>query len=83
MGETHIDVLVSKLKSKFGVSVVLKEPKTAYREAIRKKVKQQGKYKKHSGGHGQYGDVWIEFEPYDGDDLVSVSYTHLENRYPR
>ncbi len=70
MGDTHIDVLVSKLKSKFGVNVVLREPKIAYREAIRRKVKQQGKHKKQSGGHGQYGDVWIEFEPYDGDDLL-------------
>ncbi|PWM47229.1 MAG: elongation factor G [Clostridiales bacterium] len=70
MGETHLDVLVSKLKTKFGVSVELKPAKVAYREAIRKKVKQQGKHKKQSGGHGQYGDVWIEFEPYSGDDLL-------------
>lgn len=70
MGETHLDVIVSKLKSKFGVDVVLKEPKVAYREAIRKKVKVQGKHKKQSGGHGQYGDVWIEFEPYDGQELL-------------
>ena len=48
----------------------LAQPKIAYREAIRGKVKQQGKYKKQSGGHGQYGDVWIEFEPYDGTDLL-------------
>lgn len=70
MGETHLDVLVSKLKSKFGVGVELRPAKVAYREAIRKKVKQQGKHKKQSGGHGQYGDVWIEFEPYDGEDLL-------------
>lgn len=70
MGDTHIDVLVSKLKSKFGVNVVLRQPKIAYREAIRRKVKQQGKHKKQSGGHGQYGDVWIEFEPYEGDELL-------------
>lgn len=70
MGETQIDVIVHKLKSKYGVSVRLELPKIAYREAIRGKVKQQGKYKKQSGGHGQYGDVWIEFEPYDGIELL-------------
>jgi len=70
MGEMHIDVIVSKLKTKFGVSVELKEPKVAYREAIRKKVKVQGKHKKQSGGHGQFGDVWIEFEPTDALELV-------------
>lgn len=70
MGETHLDVIVNKLKTKFGVSVDLKEPRVPYREAIRKKVKQQGKHKKQSGGHGQYGDVWIEFEPYDGQEMI-------------
>jgi len=63
LGEQHIEVLVSKLKSKFGVDVNLTVPKIAYRETIRKKVKVEGKHKKQSGGHGQYGDVWIEFEP--------------------
>ena len=70
LGDTHLDVLVSKLKSKFNVGVDLKEPRVPYREAIRKKVKVQGKHKKQSGGHGQYGDVWIEFEPYDGEELL-------------
>ncbi len=70
MGDTHLDVIVSKLKSKFNVGVDLSEPRVPYREAIRKKVKQQGKHKKQSGGHGQYGDVWIEFEPYDGEELL-------------
>ena len=45
-------------------------PKVAYRETVRKKVKVQGRHKKQSGGHGQFGDVWIEFEPCDSDDLV-------------
>ncbi len=70
LGDTHIDILVNKLKTKFGVDVDLKAPKVAYREAIRKKVTQRGKHKKQSGGHGQYGDVLIEFEPYDGEELL-------------
>ncbi len=63
LGEMQLKVLVSKLKEKFKVEAELGEPKVPYREAIRKKVKVQGKHKKQSGGHGQYGDVWIEFEP--------------------
>ena len=63
LGEQHLDVIKSKLKTKFGVDIELRSPKVAYRETIRKKVKVQGKHKKQSGGHGQFGDVWIEFEP--------------------
>lgn len=70
LGEQHLDVAVSKLKSKFGVDVVLEPPVVAYRETIQRKVKVQGKHKKQSGGHGQFGDVWIEFEPWECDDLV-------------
>ena len=70
LGEQHIDVIVSRLKQKFGVNIVLKAPSVAYRETIRKTAKVQGKYKKQSGGHGQYGDVWIEFEPTDSEELV-------------
>ena len=71
LGEVHLDVVKAKLKSKFGVDVVLEEPKIAYRETIRKKTdKVQGRHKKQSGGHGQFGDVWIEFEPTDSDSLV-------------
>ncbi len=70
LGEQHIDVIISKLKSKFGVNVTMETPKVAYRETIRKKVKSEGKHKKQTGGHGQYGHVWIEFEPCDSDDLV-------------
>ncbi len=70
LGEQHLDVVVAKLKSKFGVSVTLDPPIVAYRETIIKKVKVEGKHKKQSGGHGQYGHVWIEFEPCDSDGLV-------------
>ncbi|MBE6777558.1 MAG: elongation factor G [Ruminococcaceae bacterium] len=70
LGEQHIDVIVSRLKSKFGAEVELKKPKIAYRETIRKTVQVQGRHKKQSGGHGQFGDVWIRFEPCDSDELV-------------
>ncbi len=62
-GDLQLDVVISKLASKFGVNAELSEVKVPYREAIRKKVKVEGKHKKQSGGHGQYGHVWIEFEP--------------------
>jgi elongation factor G len=70
LGEQHLDVAISKLKTKFGVEVGLEIPRVAYRETICKKVKVQGRHKKQSGGHGQFGDVWIEFEPCDSQDLV-------------
>ncbi len=70
IGEQHLDIIVSKLKTKFGVAVDLIEPRVPYRETLRKKVKVQGRHKKQSGGHGQFGDVWIEFEPGDTDDLI-------------
>lgn len=69
LGEQHLDVVISKLKSKFNVEAVLKKQKIAYRETIRKKVSAQGRYKKQSGGHGQFGDVWIEFEPCESEGL--------------
>lgn len=69
MGEQHLDVVVSKLKAKFNVDVELKQPKVAYRETIRGRSDVEGKHKKQSGGSGQYGDVWIKFEPCDCDDL--------------
>ena len=70
LGEQHIDVIISKLKAKFGAEVELKQPKIAYRETIRKEVKFQGRHKKQSGGHGQFGDVWIKFEPCEEESLV-------------
>ena len=70
-GDIQIDVLCARLKSRFGVDVELSPAKVAYREKIRKKVEVQGRHKKQSGGHGQFGDVWIRFEPQDeSDDLI-------------
>ena len=70
VGEQHLDVIVSKLKAKFGVSVNLVDPKVPYRETIKKKVKIEGKHKKQSGGHGQFGHVWVEFEHGESEDLI-------------
>ena len=69
-GDMHLDVLCSKLRSKFGVDPELSAPKVPYREKIRKKVSVEGKHKKQSGGHGQYGHVKIEFEPCDSLEMV-------------
>lgn len=63
MGQVHLEVIIAKLKSKFGVDVDLLVPKVPYKETIKGKTKIQGKYKKQTGGKGQYGDTWIEIEP--------------------
>ncbi|NLK37192.1 MAG: elongation factor G [Epulopiscium sp.] len=63
VGEQQLDILVNKIKNKYKIEVELVDPIIPYRETIKSKVKVQGKYKKQSGGHGQFGDVWIEFEP--------------------
>lgn len=70
LGEQQLDVCLSKLKAKYNVEAVLSQPRVAYRETITKKVSAQGRHKKQSGGHGQFGDVFIEFEPYDTEDLI-------------
>lgn len=68
MGDTHLEIIMEKLAKKYGVEVVSKEMRIPYRETIRANVKVEGKHKKQSGGAGQYGHVWIEFEPYpDGE----------------
>lgn len=69
VGDQHLEVVLAKLKSKYSVNAELEAPKIPYRETITKKVKAEGKHKKQSGGHGQYGHVWIEFEPSDGEGL--------------
>jgi elongation factor G len=63
IGDQQLEVVVSKLQSKYKVDIETMKPKVPFRETLRKKVRVQGKYKKQSGGHGQYGDVHIEFEP--------------------
>lgn len=69
-GEQHIDVIVSKLKNKYGVNVILEEPVTPYRETITSTATVEGKHKKQSGGHGQYGHVKIEFSPGVTEELM-------------
>jgi len=70
LGDIHLDVISAKLKQRFGTSVTLDTPIIPYRETIKKKVQAEGKHKKQSGGHGQYGHVRIEFAPGEGDGLT-------------
>ena len=69
MGDLHLDIIVERMKTKFGVDVEMRTPKVPYRETIRKTVKVQGKHKKQSGGAGQYGDVWLNLEPLPDADF--------------
>jgi elongation factor G len=62
-GQLHVEVTVAKLRKRYGVEVVLKTPKIPYRETVRGRADVQGRYKKQTGGHGQYGDCWIKMEP--------------------
>ncbi len=67
MGDAHMDIITEKLSRKFGVEVAVKDMRIPYRETIRSTVEVEGKHKKQSGGHGQYGHVWIKFEPNDDE----------------
>ena len=70
MGELHLGVATERMKRKFGVDVFLKTPKVPYKETIRKTVKAEGKFKRQSGGRGQYGHVWVEYSPEPNEDFV-------------
>jgi len=70
MGDTHVDIIIDKLSRKFGVDVVSREMRIPYRETIRGTVEAEGKHKKQTGGHGQFGHVWIKFEPTDEGNFI-------------
>lgn len=67
MGEAHLQIVVESIKRKYGVDLEIREPRISYRETIRKKAKANGRHKRQSGGHGQFGDVWLEIEPLPRD----------------
>ncbi len=83
MGDIHLDVIVAKLKSRFGTSVKLDTPIIPYRETITKSVEVEGKYKKQTGGHGQYGHVKIRFAPGDGDDKLVFTESTVGGSVPK
>jgi elongation factor G len=66
MGEAHTAVILERLKRKFGAAIITRQPRVPYRETIRGKTQAHGRYKKQTGGHGMFGDVWIELEPNPG-----------------
>ena len=83
LGEMHIDVITSKLKNRYGVSVEFAIPRMAYRETIKKKISVEGKHKKQSGGHGQYGHVKIEFEPCDENPGLTFTESIFGGSVPK
>ena len=67
MGESHIQIVVESIKRKYGVDLEIRDPRVSFRETIRKKARANGRHKRQSGGHGQFGDVWLEIEPLPRD----------------
>jgi len=82
-GDQQLDVLVAKLKSRFGVDAVLFPAKVAYREKIKTKVEAHGRHKKQTGGSGQFGDVWVRFEPQDEQDELIFAEEVFGGSVPR
>ena len=82
-GDQQLDVLVAKLKSRFGVDAVLMPAKVAYREKIKKKVEAHGRHKKQTGGSGQFGDVWVRFSPQDEQDELIFAEEVFGGSVPR
>ncbi len=83
IGETQLSILCKKLKSKFGCEAVLKEPRIAYRETVRKMAEAEGKHKKQSGGAGQFGDCWVRFEPGAEDGVYEFVDAVVGGAVPR
>lgn len=83
VGETQLSILCKKLKSKFGCEAILKEPRIAYRETIRKMAEAEGKHKKQSGGAGQFGDCWVRFEPGAEDGVYEFVDAVVGGAVPR
>jgi elongation factor G len=67
-GELHLEIVIGRLKTRYGVEVIMSKPRIPYKETIKKKAEAQGKYKKQTGGRGQYGDVWLKLEPMSRDE---------------
>jgi len=82
-GDQQLDVLVSKLKTRFGVDAVLSPAKVAYREKIKKTVQAHGRHKKQTGGSGQFGDVWVRFEPQEEQDEMIFAEEVFGGSVPR
>lgn len=83
LGEVHLNVILGRLKSRFSVDVMQEKPRIHYRETITRIVEQQGKYKRQTGGHGQYGDCWVKFEPLERGKGFEFEDAITEGRIPR
>lgn len=83
IGELHLEILTEKIKRKYGVEVILNKTIIPYRETIRNKIKVEGKHKKQSGGHGQYGHVWLEIEPLEAGNGIEFTESIFGGSVPR